>query len=145
MYFTLPSPLYLMLGLLVSSSNIRSCLAAPADADLASITIIDPRPTQTLPKSCSLVAFPPPCYTHTTTTSKCPTKPDCSTVSTPHACPLVIKVTTISVPCSTDCCPTTPTKYVTAPCPGCLTSCVIPTITSTVTTGCKATPTISKI
>ncbi len=47
---------------------------------------------------------------------------------------------------STDCCPTTPTATVTkkAACPTCVTGCVIPTDTVTVTTGCgKATTTVS--
>ena len=89
----------------------------------------------------------------------------CPVPTKPIYCPAVISITTLSVPCqlsphsspvprilraedevstngcsSTDCCPHTPTKYVTAKCPGCVTGCVIPTHTVTETTGCpKAT------
>jgi len=55
-------------------------------------------------------------------------------------CPMYIKVTSVTVPCSTDCCPHTPTATVTnRVCPGCPTGCVIPTETITVTSGCKKT------
>lgn len=47
-------------------------------------------------------------------------------------------------PSSTDCCPVTPTKTVTPrACQTCITGCVIPTETITVTTGCKPTLTVN--
>ncbi|KAK4150160.1 hypothetical protein C8A00DRAFT_37250 [Chaetomidium leptoderma] len=85
----------------------------------------------------------PSCYTATTTTTVVPTTCPlikCAAPTDPIMCPMYIKVTTTSVPCATDCCPKTPTATVTKKkCPSCTTGCVIPTITSTVTTGCKTT------
>ncbi|KAK4044199.1 hypothetical protein C8A01DRAFT_31807 [Parachaetomium inaequale] len=83
----------------------------------------------------------PSCYTATTTKtvtpSICPLI-KCVAPTDPIMCPMYIKVTTVAVPCSTDCCPQTPTATVTkSACPTCTTGCVIPTQTVTVTTGCK--------
>ncbi|KAI0132666.1 hypothetical protein BJ170DRAFT_257166 [Xylariales sp. AK1849] len=75
------------------------------------------------------------CYTYhkTTPSAACPTT---SCIRDPTiACPLYIKVSTIQVPCSTDCCPVTPTAYVDGPCPPCK-QCSIPTEYITETTGC---------
>ncbi|KAM7195334.1 hypothetical protein V8F20_007553 [Naviculisporaceae sp. PSN 640] len=94
-----------------------------------------PKPLPTLPRTCLLQR--PLCFTATTTvTSRCAkeTIKDCPTA--PIACPAVIRITTTEVPCKNDCCPRTPTHTVTAPCIGCVTRCVIPTETVTVTTGC---------
>ncbi|KAL2020453.1 hypothetical protein VTK56DRAFT_8419 [Thermocarpiscus australiensis] len=129
MQLSLPANTLLLWGLLTGI-----CAAAPAPQDAAN---------GDLPPTCT--KFPdgaivtPSCYTYTLTTTpiKCPSLP-CPTQTGPIVCPQLVKVTTISVPCSTDCCPVTPTEYVTNSCPGC--GCVIPTATVTVTTGCKVNP-----
>ncbi|KAH6659063.1 hypothetical protein BKA67DRAFT_5138 [Truncatella angustata] len=61
--------------------------------------------------------------------------PACPPQTNPIACPALAVLTTLQVPCSTDCCPTTSTTYLPGTCPPCG-QCVIPTYTSTVTTGC---------
>ncbi|KAL1836503.1 hypothetical protein VTJ49DRAFT_5061 [Mycothermus thermophilus] len=111
--------------------------AAPA-AD-AAITLLPG-----LPPTCYLKADgslqTSSCYTHTTTTTVVPK--DCPPIkclppTNPIACPAVIKITSVPVPCSTNCCPSTPTQTVTKKiCPTCITRCVIPTETVTYTTGC---------
>ncbi|KAK5658343.1 hypothetical protein OQA88_2319 [Cercophora sp. LCS_1] len=92
-----------------------------------------PQPT---PTTCSSVVggitIGPKCHTHTTTELPKTCKP-----VTGIACPAYVIVSTVSVPCNSECCPTTRTRTVSQACP---TGCVIPTITETVTTGCpKAT------
>ncbi|KAK3294472.1 uncharacterized protein B0H64DRAFT_443553 [Chaetomium fimeti] len=118
------------LGLLGISS------AAPAGQDIDPVTL----PGE-LPPTC----IGHKCFTATTTKTVSPTICPlalCVPPTSPIACPAIIHITTTKVPCSTDCCPTTPTATVvaTGDCPGCTASCVIPTSTSTVTTGCKTTP-----
>ncbi|KAK1752252.1 hypothetical protein QBC47DRAFT_405455 [Echria macrotheca] len=85
-----------------------------------------------IPATCTSVVkgttVGPKCHTHTTTL----TSQGCR-APTGIACPMYIKVTTISVPCNTECCTAKPTKTVRKSCP---TGCVIPTETVTVTTGC---------
>ncbi|RKU47182.1 hypothetical protein DL546_007690 [Coniochaeta pulveracea] len=109
--------------------------AAPADLvrDVAA-------PLITLPATCTGKATKS-CYTFTATT----TPKVCPMIKCigddPLVCPMIVKVTTTAVPCATNCCPVTPTKYTTTACPTCATGCVIPTITETITTGCKATTT----
>ncbi|KAH6632171.1 hypothetical protein F5144DRAFT_244329 [Chaetomium tenue] len=132
MQLTLSSTL-VFLGLLGISS------AAPAGQDIDPVTF-----GTALPSTCVGWGTKPTCYTATTTTTAVPTicpMIKCVAPTDPIMCPMVIKVTTVSVPCSTDCCPRTPTATVTEKgrCPGCTTGCVIPTHTVTVTTGCKTT------
>ncbi|KAI1377749.1 hypothetical protein F4677DRAFT_46650 [Hypoxylon crocopeplum] len=84
------------------------------------------------------------CYTYTRTAQAptCPTL-SCAPRPTDVICPLVIRVSSVTVPCATDCCPTTPTSYVsTGPCPTC-NPCATPTQWITYTTGCPGTPTIT--
>ncbi|KAI3338653.1 hypothetical protein F4824DRAFT_499018 [Ustulina deusta] len=88
------------------------------------------------------------CYTRTSffPAGPCPTL-SCPRASTGHVCPLYIKVSTVTVPCATDCCPTTSTAYEpdnSAPCPTC-DPCLIPTEWITYTTGCVGTSTITEI
>ncbi|KAK3339501.1 hypothetical protein B0H65DRAFT_591762, partial [Neurospora tetraspora] len=105
-----------------------------------------------IPTTCHLKTLATPCFTHTSTTNPrycpkmvCPQPtpalaPTLTPTPTagPMACPLYIRVTTVEVPCRNDCCPTTPTVLVTKPCPSCVTGCVVPTETVTVTaTGCE--------
>ncbi|KAK3897096.1 hypothetical protein C8A05DRAFT_39353 [Staphylotrichum tortipilum] len=122
------------------------CSAAPAPAPVE----IDDPGFSLLPPTC--IGFvdgaikTPTCFTATTITTVTPStcvKPKCT--NGPIACPMYIKLTTTSVPCSTDCCPKTPTATITKkiPCPTCTTTCVIPTQTITVTTGCKTTPPVT--
>ncbi|KAK9771233.1 putative VWFC domain-containing protein [Seiridium cardinale] len=104
-------------------------------------------PTPTLPGSCFTTwddfehttggVKGPDCFTYTSTTTPA-SCPSCAADST-LVCPLFIRVTTTSVPCSTDCCPTTPTAYVDGPCPTCG-QCNIPTETTVQTTGCSTDP-----
>ncbi|KAI2624205.1 hypothetical protein GGR54DRAFT_565890 [Hypoxylon sp. NC1633] len=111
-------------------------------------------PTTTLPGHCSTTIddFPHTtatvkthkCYTYTRTaqSSTCPTL-SCPQRPTDVFCPEIIKVSSVTVPCSTDCCPTTSTSYVSnGPCPTC-NPCAIPTQWITYTTGCPGTPTIT--
>ncbi|KAI0014402.1 hypothetical protein F4779DRAFT_9177 [Xylariaceae sp. FL0662B] len=111
-------------------------------------------PSPTLPGHCSTTVddFPHStgsvkthsCYTYTRTAPS----PTCPTLSCPPkasdvACPLYIKVSSVTVPCSTDCCPSTSTSYVsTGACPTCA-RCPVPTQWITYTTGCPGTPTIT--
>ncbi|KAI8963862.1 hypothetical protein F5Y11DRAFT_346112 [Daldinia sp. FL1419] len=84
------------------------------------------------------------CYTYTRTTqsSTCPTL-SCAPRPTDVVCPLYISVSSVTVPCTTDCCPTTSTSYVaTGACPTC-DPCPIPTEWVTYMTGCAGTPTIT--
>ncbi|KAI1776893.1 hypothetical protein F4818DRAFT_362239 [Hypoxylon cercidicola] len=84
------------------------------------------------------------CYTYT---REAPA-PTCATLScasrpTDVICPLIIEVSSVTVPCATDCCPNTSTSYVsTGACPTCA-DCPIPTQWITYTTGCAGTPTIT--
>ncbi|KAK7914086.1 hypothetical protein PG985_011789 [Apiospora marii] len=100
------------------------------------------KPTQTLPATCTTTSryglATHSCYTATRYTTRiggcerleCPPR-------TQHVeCPLFIPVTTVEVPCKTDCCPTTPTHVVTTPCPQPCPECPHSTQTQTVTTGC---------
>ncbi|CAJ2513714.1 Uu.00g018330.m01.CDS01 [Anthostomella pinea] len=84
------------------------------------------------------------CYTRTSTApaATCPTF-SCAPKATDVICPEYIKVSSVTVPCATDCCPTTSTVYEPAgPCSTC-DSCKIPTEWWTYTTGCVGTPTIT--
>ncbi|KAI0171832.1 hypothetical protein GGR52DRAFT_443656 [Hypoxylon sp. FL1284] len=84
------------------------------------------------------------CFTHTRPAPS-PTCPllSCRPPPTDAICPEIIRVSSVTVPCATDCCPTTSTKYVsTAACPTCA-DCPIPTQWITYTTGCPNTPTIT--
>ncbi|KAL2261337.1 hypothetical protein VTK26DRAFT_4385 [Humicola hyalothermophila] len=137
MHLSLSTNGLLVLGLL---SSISSAVPAP-QLDIGNPPILTL--PGGLPPTCvgfqDGVIKTPDCYTATTTVdpTKCPIT-HCPTPTGLILCPQYIKLTTISVPCSTDCCPTTPTHTVTDKCPGCPgTTCVIPTSTITVTTGCK--------
>ncbi|KAL1843707.1 hypothetical protein VTK73DRAFT_2788 [Phialemonium thermophilum] len=115
------------------STLLSTWLCAAAPGPLATIT-------SDLPASCT--EKPVSCYTRTHTTSS----ENCPRINCPMAsrliCPMYISITSLPVPCSTDCCPSTPTHYVTHSCvTTCPTACVIPTETVEVTTGCPATPT----
>ncbi|KAK3940312.1 hypothetical protein QBC46DRAFT_385832 [Diplogelasinospora grovesii] len=124
--------IFLMVGL-----SAWSCAAAPAEEYKSTIT------TAPIPPSCTATVNglekTHSCYTYTHTTHPlaCP-KIQCP-VMTDRVCPQYIVETTVTVPCSTDCCPTTPTTYVTTPCQHCATTCVTPTNTVTETTGCETT------
>ncbi|KAI0840965.1 hypothetical protein F5Y06DRAFT_234399 [Hypoxylon sp. FL0890] len=86
------------------------------------------------------------CYTYTRTvpSSTCPTL-SCAPRPTDVFCPEIIKISSVTVPCSTDCCPTTSTSYVAnGGCPTCA-ECPIPTQWVTYTTGCPGTPTITSV
>ncbi|KAI0537642.1 hypothetical protein GGR58DRAFT_501965 [Xylaria digitata] len=88
------------------------------------------------------------CYTQTSLfpAAPCPTL-SCPPIPTDLVCAEYIKVSSITVPCATDCCPTTSTVYkadYSAPCPTC-DPCRIPTEWITYTTGCAATPTITEV
>ncbi|KAF3020090.1 Rhs element vgr protein [Neopestalotiopsis sp. 37M] len=115
--------------------------ALPATTDL-------PAPATGIPGSC-LTTFidaidrtgdiiGPSCFTYTTTYAlPCFA---CPPLSTPIACPALAVLTSITVPCPTDCCPTTTTTTLPGTCPPCGT-CVIPTYTSTVSATCTSTST----
>ncbi|RYP44996.1 hypothetical protein DL768_008610 [Monosporascus sp. mg162] len=86
------------------------------------------------------------CYTHTVTApdASCPTL-SCAPPPTDLVCPMYIKVSSTTVPCSTNCCPTTPTTTVSSgPCETC-DPCHIPTEWITYTTGCPGRPTITAV
>ncbi|KAK3984719.1 hypothetical protein QBC44DRAFT_362910 [Cladorrhinum sp. PSN332] len=116
-----------------------ACSAAPAPqqefySDLPILTVPIPFPGRPITASTT-------CYTASTTvTPESCSKTKCPVPTNPIACPAVIRVTTIEVPCHNDSCPKTTTKTATAKCPGCKTGCVIPTWTETVTTGCPTKP-----
>ncbi|KAI0199231.1 hypothetical protein F4808DRAFT_217797 [Astrocystis sublimbata] len=108
------------------------------------------------------------CYTRTVLVppASCPPLTTCPPRASDQVCPLYIKVSSITVPCATDCCPTTstvfaestpaasasastlPTPFLKAAtsgaCPTCE-KCPIPTEWITYTTGCVGTPTITKV
>ncbi|KAI0447577.1 hypothetical protein F4803DRAFT_573424 [Xylaria telfairii] len=97
-----------------------------------------------------------PCYTRTSLIppASCPTL-SCPPRSTDQVCPLYIKLSSITVPCATDCCPTTSTVYLESParssgsstapaCPTCEV-CPVPVEWITYTTGCVGTPTITEV
>ncbi|KAH8885514.1 hypothetical protein GQ53DRAFT_828907 [Thozetella sp. PMI_491] len=100
----------------------------------------------TVPASCTHKiknkTIKPSCFTATTTVTVPPKHcPKTTPICTNHfACPLYIKEKIVKVPCSTDCCPltATKTKLVEGKCAPttCVSTCVIPTDTMTVTTGC---------
>ncbi|RYP19295.1 hypothetical protein DL767_009684 [Monosporascus sp. MG133] len=86
------------------------------------------------------------CYTHTVTApaASCPTL-SCPPPATDQVCPMYIKVSSTTVPCSTNCCPTTPTTTVSSgECATC-DPCHIPTEWITYTTGCPGVPTITEV
>ncbi|KAH6634983.1 hypothetical protein B0J18DRAFT_35213 [Chaetomium sp. MPI-SDFR-AT-0129] len=127
--------------LFLSLLGLSSAAPAPEPAITNQATYtVGPVPTG-LPKTCSkYLEDPKLCYTATTTETVAPSI--CPMIKcvepTGHVvCPPYIKVTTVEVPCSTDCCPKTPTATVTATadCPGCTAECVVPTTTVTATTG----------
>ncbi|KAI5917226.1 hypothetical protein F4810DRAFT_66084 [Camillea tinctor] len=142
MMFSPVSVLSVVAGLLAVSN------AAPADTDLAAT------PSPTIPGHCYTTIDD---FEHTTGTVKthecftitstvpavtCPTL-SCAPRPTDQMCPQYIKVSSVTVPCATDCCPTTPTVYASnGPCPTC-DPCRIPTDLVSVTTGCPGTPTIT--
>ncbi|KAI0478917.1 hypothetical protein GGR56DRAFT_349719 [Xylariaceae sp. FL0804] len=84
------------------------------------------------------------CYTRTSTVmaASCPSS-SCPPKATDLICPDFIKISQVTVPCSTDCCPATPT--VTAAVGSCTTCdpCHIPTEWITYMTGCPGTSTIT--
>ncbi|RYP56196.1 hypothetical protein DL771_011983 [Monosporascus sp. 5C6A] len=84
------------------------------------------------------------CHTHTVTdaAASCPAL-SCPPPPTDLICPMYIKVSSTTVPCSTDCCPMTPTTTVSSG--KCVTCdpCRIPTQWITYTTGCPGVPTIT--
>ncbi|KAI1142350.1 hypothetical protein F5Y05DRAFT_409495 [Hypoxylon sp. FL0543] len=83
-------------------------------------------------------------YTRTAQSSTCPTL-SCAPRPTDNFCAQIIKVSSVTVPCSTDCCPTTSTSYVSnGACPTCAV-CPIPTQWITYTTGCPGTATITAV
>ncbi|KAK3323805.1 hypothetical protein B0T19DRAFT_426971 [Cercophora scortea] len=133
-----------LFGLLLTSST---CLASegflPGKRAPAVVTPPILTPTVNLPASCTSTVKGtlkgPSCYTRTATTTPSAGCPKLNCPNLDLVCPALIKVTTTEIPCSTDCCPKTPTKYITTSCAGCATGCVIPTETVTVTTGCKIT------
>ncbi|KAI2637113.1 hypothetical protein GGS26DRAFT_588660 [Hypomontagnella submonticulosa] len=111
-------------------------------------------PTLTVPAACTTIiddfehttAYTKThsCYTRTMTvpSSSCPTY-SCAARPTDAVCPQIIKVSSVTVPCATDCCPFTTTSLeYKAPCPTCA-DCPIPTQWITYTTGCPGTPTIT--
>ncbi|KAI1192178.1 hypothetical protein F5B17DRAFT_2963 [Nemania serpens] len=116
-----------------------------------------------LPESCystwedeehsTTTLLPHECYTHTSLIppTSCP-KPTCPPPATDQVCPLYIKVSSVTVPCTTDCCPTTTTVLLQTstdvPCEEAMATetcdpCHIPTEWVTYMTGCAGTPTIS--
>ncbi|KAI1127378.1 hypothetical protein F5Y10DRAFT_194955 [Nemania abortiva] len=151
----------------ISRFIIAGCLlvlgaAAPAETQPECPVTPTPTPTYAGPAS---PALPGSCYTtsddfeHSTATvlthecftqtsvvaaASCPT-PSCAPPPTDLVCPLYIKVSSVTVPCTTDCCPTTSTVYEsTGPCPTC-DPCRIPTEWYTYITGCAGTPTITEV
>ncbi|KAJ1333454.1 hypothetical protein MN608_03444 [Microdochium nivale] len=87
-----------------------------------------------------------PCFTWTTTApaTTCP-QIHCVAPEPTQICPLYIKVSSTTVPCSTDCCPATPTAtYSCGPCPTC-DPCRVPTELTIFTTGCRGTGTLSSV
>ncbi|KAI0156280.1 hypothetical protein BJ166DRAFT_580939 [Pestalotiopsis sp. NC0098] len=141
-------------GFVALLMTIGSVIAAPPHITHSGNTLITvPSPTPTIPASCFTTFIDaihrtgtikgPSCYTATTTfalniLTSVITVPcfACPPLSTPIACPAIAFQTIVDVPCATDCCPTTSTTTLPGTCPPCG-SCVIPTYTSTVTTGCK--------
>ncbi|OTB08152.1 hypothetical protein M426DRAFT_201732 [Hypoxylon sp. CI-4A] len=86
------------------------------------------------------------CYTYTRTvqSAACPTL-SCPPRPTDAICPEIIIESRVTVPCATDCCPTTTTTYEpVGACPTCA-DCPIPTEWITYTTGCVGTPTITHV
>lgn len=67
----------------------------------------------------------------------CP-REECPPETEPVFCPLIIVESTVTAPCSTDCCPTTGTTTVTTSCPKPCEKCPIPTNYYTVTAECPA-------
>ncbi|KAK1836813.1 hypothetical protein QBC39DRAFT_367019 [Podospora conica] len=142
---------------LFATFQLGAAAPAPADADISTgglvvgginpdtsnqagtLTLNPNLPTNIVFPSGMLTPFPatcgmnPKCYTHTV---RAPPKTGCP-APTDVMCPMYIKVTSVKVPCATDCCPTTKTATVTA---SCTKGCQVPTETVTVQTGCKATP-----
>ncbi|KAI2606913.1 uncharacterized protein GGS25DRAFT_522429 [Hypoxylon fragiforme] len=81
------------------------------------------------------------CYTYTrdAPSPACPTL-SCAPRPTDNFCPQMIRVSSVTVPCATEACPTTATVYdSTAACPTCA-ACPVPTQWITYTTGCAADP-----
>ncbi|KXJ92440.1 hypothetical protein Micbo1qcDRAFT_204421 [Microdochium bolleyi] len=91
-----------------------------------------------LPESCfDPLAIKTPCFTWTTTAPAvtCP-HIHCAPPAPTQVCPLYLKVSSTTVPCSTDCCPFTPTAtYSCGACPSC-DPCRVPTELTVFTTGC---------
>ncbi|KAI1334868.1 hypothetical protein F5Y15DRAFT_265665 [Xylariaceae sp. FL0016] len=130
----------------VSLLSAAACLfaasiAAPAETGLSST------PSPTIPGNCyttmddfehtTASVKGPSCYTHTSTVqaASCPTY-SCPSKPTDLVCPDYIKVSSVTVPCSTSCCPSTSTIYEPGgPCSTC-DPCRIPTEWITYTTGC---------
>ncbi|GAP86383.1 hypothetical protein SAMD00023353_1800220 [Rosellinia necatrix] len=130
--------------------------AAPAETVTPSCTTTATLAGQTLPATCyttwddwahtTATVKTHECYTRTSVIpdTTCPSL-SCAAPPTDIVCPLSIRVSSVTVPCSTDCCPTTTTTYApTGPCPTC-DPCRVPTVWYTYTTGCLNTPTITEI
>ncbi|KAL1867937.1 hypothetical protein VTK73DRAFT_3902 [Phialemonium thermophilum] len=73
-------------------------------------------PDPALPAHCTTTSFDAASSTPVARTHECFTltkslqSANCSCVHDPElVCPMVISLTTVAIPCSTDCCPTTPT------------------------------------
>ncbi|KAI5868488.1 hypothetical protein GGS23DRAFT_33414 [Durotheca rogersii] len=134
--------------------SVATALLAACNVVVASPQVFASTPTPTIPGHCSTTiddfehttasVRTHECYTYTriAPSSTCPMI-KCAPRPTDVFCPQYIRVSSVTVPCSTDCCPTTPTSYVsTGRCPTCA-PCVVPTQWITYTTGCPGTPTIS--
>ncbi|KAK7987202.1 hypothetical protein PG988_002190 [Apiospora saccharicola] len=100
------------------------------------------KPTQTIPASCTTTSrhalVTHSCYTATAYTTRiggCE-RLECPPRTRPVMCPLFEIESIVTVPCKTDCCPTTPTTTVTTPCPSPCPECPHTVLTKTTTTGC---------
>ncbi|KAI1174639.1 hypothetical protein F4777DRAFT_378281 [Nemania sp. FL0916] len=116
-----------------------------------------PVAAQTLPETCyttmsalddngdrSVMVETHQCYTYTSVVpaASCPPL-SCATPASDLICPMYIKVSSVTVPCTTDCCPLTATLTAAeGPCATC-DPCRIPTEWVTYMTGCAGTPTIT--
>ncbi|KAI0117786.1 hypothetical protein GGR51DRAFT_500181 [Nemania sp. FL0031] len=151
---------FIIAGYLLAFSAAFPAETQPAGSGPECAVLPTPTPTssepasEVLPGSCYTTSDDFPhgtatvithsCYTRTSIAPapSCPT-PSCSPPPTDQICPLFIKVSSVTVPCTTDCCPTTSTVYESkGPCPTC-DPCRIPTEWVTYMTGCPGTPTIT--
>ncbi|KAI0390946.1 hypothetical protein F5Y17DRAFT_36343 [Xylariaceae sp. FL0594] len=164
------SPQLLVVGYLLCSRTTNASIAAWAGSNTDQVArvpvstahntpphtyTVGPPAVHTLPASCYTTAddfehtratvMTHKCYTRTSVVpaATCPTL-SCAPPPSTQVCPLIIKVSSVTVPCATDCCPTTATSYAASgPCPSC-DPCRTPTEFITFTTGCPGTPTITR-